>query len=469
MMTPHQVARKMRQYHQRKVIGLYGIHEANWGLQGPSFYVQGKMAGDPSLDYRELVKEYCLGLYGKAGPAMTDFFEILFSRSIRAMDLQAGRQVSTLERHLLVYPTRFIERLEPMLRRAEIVAKRDGKRVENLVALTRLHLDYLKIVTNMQVAYQAWKANDSAENLREAKRTVDVFEDFRHKVINLPPKATADWPAHDWFCKFLVAGGIDVNYYKRWPDRRKEIDLNNVRGMVAGFSGTAIRKPITLDFKRLAAGKKKEAQMIVRRVPKAPTIDGKLDKDEWAGADVKTVRSLQEGAPVLATTVRGVYDHEKLYIALECDESAIDKMKLQAVGRDGNVWALDHVELFFDPEKSLLRRYQLMAAPHVNAAYDARIGYNALNDEDIKWSGRWTYAFRIDPQAKKWTMELAIPFEELGMPVPQDGTSIRANFGRARYAGGGHDPALSLWSHGETLGFSAPAAFGTLVFEHILD
>ena len=468
MMTPQEVARKIRGHHERNVVGIYGIHNANWGLQGASIYVQGKLVGDPSLNVNALITDYCNGLYGRAGRAMKDFFDILYSRSSRSMGIgAAGRLLSPAERHLIVYSPAFLQRLEPMLERAEVVARRDTRRVQRHVSLTRLHFDYLKLMTKMQASYQAWQANETAENFAELKETVDAFEDFRMKVIAEKDSSVTSFAGYDWFCKFLVGGGLDVNYYRRWVDRRKELDLGKLRGMVCGFSGSAVRKPITMDFLK-ARAKKKQAEMTVKRVPKGPKLDGVLSKDEWGHTDAKPLRPLTEGVRRVETRVRAVYDHESLYLAFECEEPEIEKMKLQAVGRDGNVWKLDHVEFFFDPEGSRRRRFQMMSAPHEDAAYDARIGFKTLNDEDIPWNSRWTYGFRIDKEKKVWTMEVAIPFQSLGISVPQDGGTLCANFGRARYAGGGHDPELYLWSHGETMGFSDPAAFGTLVFQHIL-
>src|SRR5690606_35935651 len=120
-------------------------------------------------------------------------------------------------------------------------------------------------------------------------------------------------------------------------------DLTDVRGLVVGFSASAIREPLTIDFEH-TTHRRPVARVVARRVPVAPTLDGVVTNDEWATGDPASLTPVTVGSAPAATTVRVVYDHENLYVAFECHEPRQDQMKLQAVGRDGNVWALDHIE-----------------------------------------------------------------------------------------------------------------------------
>jgi len=253
MMTPGEVAKRMRVYHQKNVIGMYGIHEANWGLQGACYYVMGKMGGNPRLNWQDLLEEYCQGLYGKAGTAMRSFFDLLYTRSICKLGYQW--QVNTFgsaaDKHLLLYDRRFLRRLETLLEKAEALAKTDGKRAQKLVALTRLQIDYLKTVTRALNAYKAYNADKSAGNLRRLKQRVSDFQKFRRRVLTFDAEYTRAWPAHDWFCKFLVGNGNDANYYISWAERKKQIDMKNLRKIAPGFSGCVMREPFTLDFEKM--------------------------------------------------------------------------------------------------------------------------------------------------------------------------------------------------------------------------
>ena len=256
MMTPQEVSERMRVYYQKNVIGMYGIHEANWGLQGACYYVMGKMAGNPDLDWKDLMDEYCQGLYGKAGKAMRSFFDLLYTRSICKLGYQWQVKTfgSAADKHLLLYDVNFLRRLESLLEKAEALAKtdgEDGEMVEKLVALTRLQIDYLKIVTQALNAHKAYNARKSRKNLRRLEQTVNDFQEFRYKVLTYDAEYVQAWPAHDWFCRFLVGDGTEVNYYISWAKRKKQLDMKNLRKIAPGFSGCVMRKPFTLDFTKL--------------------------------------------------------------------------------------------------------------------------------------------------------------------------------------------------------------------------
>ena len=78
---------------------------------------------------------------------------------------------------------------------------------------------------------------------------------------------------------------------------------------------------------------------------------------------------------------------------------------------------------------------------------------------DISWNAQWTYAHKIDKEAKLGLVEMAIPFKSLGLATPRPGAVWTANFARARRADGGGE--LSCWVAEE---FGNPAVFGEMVF-----
>ena len=253
MMTPQEVAERVRTYRRKGVIGMYGIHEANWGLQGPCYYVMGKMVGNPDLDWKDLMDEYCVGLYGKAAKAMKAFFDLLYTRSVCGLGYQwQVRELgSAADRHLLLYPTDFLRELEILLAKAEVHAETDSEGVRKLVALTRLHLDYLKRMTNALTAYRTYNAAKTADNLDRLEQRVNEFHEFRSEVLCYDDEYVRGWPAHDMFFKYLVGDGNDANYYLAWNKRRTQIDLKDLKKIAPGFSGSVIRAPITLDFEQM--------------------------------------------------------------------------------------------------------------------------------------------------------------------------------------------------------------------------
>ena len=87
------------------------------------------------------------------------------------------------------------------------------------------------------------------------------------------------------------------------------------------------------------------------------------------------------------------------------------------------------------------KRVQLVISPTPKGRWDGRYGYIedplhplALSGKaDTSWDPDYRRAYRIDRAAKKWTMEIALPFSVLGTSVPAQGTRWRGNLGRERH------------------------------------
>ena len=79
-LTAGEAAERIKYLHAKGFVGLGLDPEAIWGLQGRVFYMCGRLMGDPSRDYRDIIEEYCRGVYGKAGGTMTEFFDLLEAR-----------------------------------------------------------------------------------------------------------------------------------------------------------------------------------------------------------------------------------------------------------------------------------------------------------------------------------------------------------------------------------------------------
>lgn len=251
MMTPSEVAQRMRAYHERGVIGLYGIHEANWGLQGPCYYVMGRVAGNPDLNDDELVREYCNGVFGTAGPTMKRFFDLLYTRSITKLGYQW--QVKTFgtseDKHLLLYPMDFLKELESILAQAERQAKAQPESVRKMIALTRQQIDLLTLLTRLIESYRAYEKSPVTEHLNTYIEALNAFNAFRHKVLTSEETYGQPWPDesdHAWLCKFLVGDGDDTNYYKSWAQRKLELDIDNLGSIAPGFSGSVILSPFSV-------------------------------------------------------------------------------------------------------------------------------------------------------------------------------------------------------------------------------
>lgn len=188
-----------------------------------------------------------------------------------------------------------------------------------------------------------------------------------------------------------------------------------------------------------------------------PTIDGKLDEHCWYDADKGTEFHLlrKRGLATEQTEIIATYDAQNLYLGIKCFDSDIKSIKTTQYYRDGIVWQDDCVEVFIDVNHDHKTYFHLISNSH-GIRYD-EIG--RLNP------GNWNPNWRVGTNyfSKGWSIEIALPFKEMGITTPQPGQVIGFNVNRQQYK----EKEQSGWS--ETFrDFHEPEHFGHLVFVPIL-
>lgn len=184
----------------------------------------------------------------------------------------------------------------------------------------------------------------------------------------------------------------------------------------------------------------------------APVIDGNLDDKCWSNASElsllpsRTDGKLTEDANFLLT-----YDKDNLYIAATVKQSyldpvlnILDKTVASAIKRDDPVYADDSIEIFLMPGKEA---YCQFVVNMNGTVYDAR-------NKDDKWNANIKVA--TAKANKNWTVELSIPFSELGQAGANN--EWRANFCRNNP----QKKETGAWS--PTKSFHSTESFGHLVF-----
>ena len=238
-----EMADSMRNYSRNNVIGFFNGGDAhNWGLNGPGFYALGKLLGDPGLNEYTLLEEYCQGVYGEAGDAMNEFFLHLYKRPIRTAKM--GPNTPQAESVRIIFPPRVINGLEERLAKAEALGV-TGYPADN-IRQTRIQLDYLSLISHMQVAYEAYQIAPSQDSLSQLKKRVDAFEKYRLDVLTMSDEEAARFPDWGTLCKWLTSS----RYFSRWHP--EIITPSAMRGSPIGYYGAKIFEPLTLDFDALA-------------------------------------------------------------------------------------------------------------------------------------------------------------------------------------------------------------------------
>lgn len=180
----------------------------------------------------------------------------------------------------------------------------------------------------------------------------------------------------------------------------------------------------------------------------APVIDGRLDEPCYrAAAPLAPFRDMETGA-VSAVQTEGflLRDADALYIAFRCHEPDMASVTARAREHDTAVFADDSVEIFLQPDPSS-PDYLHLAVNAAGSRFDER-------QHDPSWNPAWRAA--AERGAGVWTVEIAIPFSELGL-TPRTAETWRVNLCRNRPRG--TDKGYSQWSCSWE-GYHVPARFG---------
>ena len=197
------------------------------------------------------------------------------------------------------------------------------------------------------------------------------------------------------------------------------------------------------------------------------TVDGRLDEAAWSRAVVFRDFHLTDGVqrPTFRTEFRALWDDQNLYLAYVCSDP---KIVAKRTKRDEYVWEDDCVEAFLSSGHEVGRYYEFEVNPR-NTQFDTTVVVTPDDKREANYD--WNCAglrsaVRVEGEGakQKWTVEIALPFSEIGREkkAPSIGETWRANFYRIEY--GSKKEEDSCWSPTLRLDFHTPDRFGYLVF-----
>ena len=162
--SPAYCAKQLRLFAENNVRGIYkcGFGDSI-GLEGPVYYVYGKLLFDPSADPRVLADEFYRAAYGRASSSMKYFFDALYKR----LDDRAGGSIidvlpQSAEDHIChCFPPELVQGME---RHLKIAFKRDSDpRVQARLRLVQREFEYLKNLSAIFAYYRAFRAEEDWE------------------------------------------------------------------------------------------------------------------------------------------------------------------------------------------------------------------------------------------------------------------------------------------------------------------
>lgn len=189
------------------------------------------------------------------------------------------------------------------------------------------------------------------------------------------------------------------------------------------------------------------------RVDSPLAVDGVLDEPFWAQAEVATnFIDVRSGQPAdQQTTVRMAYTRSHLYVAVECFDNQVDKIRATERREDRYFQGDDWVEIHLDPMHSHNSKYAFFSNP-LGTRVDAYEGPGGTFS--TSWSADWDLAARIGED--RWVCEMRIPLRVLNYRRA-DGQTWGLNFTRKLV----RTDVTSFWSYNRTDYFK-PQHFGHL-------
>jgi hypothetical protein len=182
-------------------------------------------------------------------------------------------------------------------------------------------------------------------------------------------------------------------------------------------------------------------------------VDGVLSEAAWQDAPLVTGFTWYNKPELLPVQAffRVLYDEQKLYFGVVCDEPLIDKLAPVAQSRDTHaVFDTETIEIFVDPKHDA--NYYQFAANAAGSVWDS-------HGTDTNWNADVSAAAKIDEAGKQWTLEFAIPWNDLGI-TPTPGAIAGFNVCRDRLIGNARE--WSNWSQTQA-NFHDPDRFAHLV------
>lgn len=458
--SPDSCAAQVRLFVKNNVRGIYrcGFGEL-FGLEGPSYYVYGKMLDNPDYTAENIANEFYTRAFGKASAPMRTFYTNLYDR-VEALYVRQSMFAFMSNKSGLpnnpriilgaIYTPDLLEVMEKNLARAEALA--DTPKIKTRLALVRTEFNYVKNLGTVIGLYNAYRLKPTKTNFLQLADAVDA----RNALIDslFTEKGRIKMMPEWW--EILLFGGPTKQVLKEngrlsaplsapftWNTK-----LLREKGILPGLSGKSMS------------------------VPSVNTAVGTdFNSGAWAKAKWEEVNGIQLNDVMRKTRFKAVYDKNNIYFALETEIEP--GTEYTPCGHDGPCWGQDCMELTIDPFGSRQKYFHFIFNPAKESFYEAAYGLitDALdplyNKSDASWNGKWTYTTTVN--AGKWSALVTIPFATLSVDTPQPGTRWTWNVGRESYnktPNGKSNLELSLWSPNlETMSFHEKEAFGEVVFE----
>lgn len=412
--TPEFCKKQLKLFKNNNVKGIYrcGFGEL-LGLEGPVYYVYGKLLENVDADPQKLSDEYCNATFGKAYKAMKTFYSLLHKRIGMKLDskeadwndsdlLSGAKDLKHKNMKLLLlrYPNKTVSKLDKYLAQAEKDAT--DKKVKIRLKLVRTEFDYLKCTASLTELFISYTRKPSLTILRELNQAIKKRNSF---IASL---------------KIYKNGRIaNSNGFTIFSNAK-------VKTLSAGGRLQApLKGPFLWDFDFYL----KHGIVPNNRVIKAPKsnksiiLDGKADDPVWEKAKAQYLVRIymNKNTPMIYSTVKVAYDKDAFYVLGTYDQ--VDSKKLK----------LDRTSVFLGTRRNKTNSFMFSArlSSKHPTRYKCTPGAGPGNTDIYKGieASKGHICISGNSKTGAYTVEVRIPFKRFGK-TPSKGDIWFGNFKR---------------------------------------
>ena len=434
MRTPGFVEAHVKRLAANRIQSLYRDGPGQlFGLEGPVYYVMGRMFDDPERNAaKDLVPEFCEAAFGNKSAAfyMRSFYEQLYHAialysdhigtrcDVWTYQPTEGRKRKTVQDPFqliaFLYPPNLLAALDADLTQAEKAAT--GAKAKTRLALVRTEFEYLRHFARVVHLHQAFQIAPDASS---RDRLLDAIDTRNAFIATLYDKRGTPTGAGNWAQVLFPFPGHNDAHLRLAHDGYQEPYANTC----FNWDTKAMRSAPSPGKKKLNVAKTSE--------PVA------LDSPQWqeAAAHELTIIPPMHTLP-RKTVVRLLYDNTNLYLRAECELEPDSSASFQKWNRDRVLTNEESLDLYLQPQPARDIFYRLTVGANAESRYDAASGFitDAMDPrhgkDDPTWNGDWQSESRVDAKEHRWVALITIPFKTLAVEAPAPGATWRANFAR---------------------------------------
>jgi hypothetical protein len=467
MRTPSFVEAQAKRLAANRIQSIYRDGPGQlFGLEGPVYYVMGRMLDDPERhSAKELLPEFCEAAFGKSAWYMRSFYDQLYHAITLYSDHVGtrcdvwtyqpleGRPRKTVSDPFqliaFLYPPNLLAALDADLTQAEKLA--DTGKVRTRLALVRTEFEYVRHlarVVHLNHAYQVQPDAASRDRLLDA---IDARNDF---IATLYDQRGHPASRGGWSHVLFPFAGHDAKHLRLAYDGYQE-----------PYANTCFNWDTQVMRSAPAAGKK-------RLTVSPATAPVTLDDPQWQATTAHQLTLLPplNGLP-RTTTLRLLCDKKHLYVRAESELEPDGPAEFPAFERDRDLSYQESLDLCLAPQAGREVHYRFRVGANAASRYDAVNGLmvDAMDPrhgkDDPTWNGDWQYDSRIDTPNHRWHALIAIPFQTLATEPPSAGRTWHGNFARYHLLPRGKIDR-SIWSStASNPSLDDRSAWGDIVFE----